>query len=97
MSAPTAGRWRKRPIAIDAIEFDGTPGAVAAVTDFAGGPYALGVQWNAITLTGGRIVTLEGPMDFAPGWWIIRGVKGELYPCRGDVFAASYEPAGDES
>lgn len=39
------------------------------------------------------IGTLEGAMRADPGDWIICGVKGELYPCKPDVFAATYEPA----
>lgn len=39
-----------------------------------------------------HIGTLEGVMAAAPGDWIIRGVKGELYPCKPDIFAATYEP-----
>lgn len=39
------------------------------------------------------IKTLEGVMTAGPGDWIIRGVKGELYPCKPDIFAAAYEPA----
>jgi hypothetical protein len=39
-----------------------------------------------------NIVTLEGVMRADPGDWIIRGVKGELYPCKPDIFAATYEP-----
>jgi hypothetical protein len=39
------------------------------------------------------IGTLEGNMVASPGDWIIRGVKGELYPCKPDIFAATYEPA----
>jgi len=38
------------------------------------------------------IHTLEGVMCAQPGDWIIRGVKGELYPCKPDIFAATYEP-----
>jgi hypothetical protein len=37
--------------------------------------------------------TTEGVMGAAPGDWIIRGVKGEIYPCKPDVFAMTYEPA----
>jgi hypothetical protein len=37
------------------------------------------------------IGTLEGEMLAAPGDWIIRGVKGEIYPCKPDIFAATYE------
>lgn len=39
------------------------------------------------------IFTLEGVHRADPGDWIIRGVKGELYPCKPDIFAATYEPA----
>lgn len=39
------------------------------------------------------IKTLEGTMTAQPGDYIIRGIKGELYPCRGDIFEATYEPA----
>ena len=39
------------------------------------------------------IPTLEGTMRANPGDWIITGVKGEKYPCKPDVFAATYEPA----
>lgn len=38
------------------------------------------------------IVTLEGTMTAIPGDWIIRGVKGELYPCKPDIFEATYDP-----
>lgn len=39
-----------------------------------------------------RISTLEGEMRATDGDWIIRGVKGEFYPCRADIFEATYEP-----
>ena len=39
------------------------------------------------------ITTLEGVMRADNGDWIIRGVKGELYPCKPDIFEATYEPA----
>lgn len=38
-----------------------------------------------------RIPTLEGVMTAGPGDWIIRGVKGELYPCKPEIFEATYE------
>lgn len=40
-----------------------------------------------------HIVTLEGVMTANVGDWIIQGVKGEIYPCKPDIFAATYEPA----
>ena len=41
----------------------------------------------------GWIDTLEGGHIVCPGDWIITGVKGEVYPCKPDIFAATYEPA----
>jgi hypothetical protein len=38
------------------------------------------------------IETLEGDMTASPGWWIIKGVHGEFYPCKSAVFEATYEP-----
>lgn len=38
------------------------------------------------------ISTLEGTMIASHGDWIIRGVRGELYPCKPDIFAATYDP-----
>lgn len=39
------------------------------------------------------IKTLEGEMMAQPGDWIIRGVQGEFYPCKPDIFAETYEAA----
>lgn len=38
-----------------------------------------------------EIVTLEGIMRVSEGDWIIKGVKGEFYPCKPDIFALTYE------
>jgi hypothetical protein len=40
-----------------------------------------------------HIATLEGSMKLLPGSWLVRGVKGEFYPVRHDIFEATYEPA----
>ena len=40
-----------------------------------------------------EIRTTEGVMVGEPGDWLITGVKGERYPCKPDIFAATYEPA----
>lgn len=39
-----------------------------------------------------HVCTSEGEMCAAPGDWIIKGIKGELYPCKPDIFAATYDP-----
>lgn len=44
-----------------------------------------------------EIDTLEGTMRAHPGDWIIKGVKGEFYPCKPDIFEATYEAHNDSS
>lgn len=48
---------------------------------------------RAVACGGLDIVTLEGVMRANVGDWVIQGVKGELYPCKPDIFAATYDPA----
>lgn len=43
-----------------------------------------------------QIVTLEGIMTAVPGDWIIQGIQGELYPCKPDIFEATYEKVEDD-
>jgi len=79
-------RYRKRPVVIDAIQFDGTNHD--AVADFcAPQPVKVGGNFTLI------IPTLEGEMTASARDWIIKGVKGEFYPCKPDIFEATYEPA----
>ena len=86
MSAPM--RFRKRPVEIEARLFD--PGQDYDVACEA-------VAWcdGSATDEGCEIPTLEGVMLAQPGDWIIRGIQGEFYPCKPDIFAATYEPAGE--
>jgi hypothetical protein len=45
--------------------------------------------------TKGRVLTLEGDMEVTSGDWIIKGVKGEHYPCKPDIFEATYEAVNE--
>lgn len=57
----------------------------------------LPVEIEAVRLTRQvSIKTLEGTMVGEPGDWLITGVKGEQYPCKDDVFRATYEPVDGE-
>ena len=81
-------RYRKKPVVIEAVQFTGKNAqALAEWMDRGVGTSRspLGVELN--------IPTLEGVMIASVGDWIIRGVKGELYPCKPDIFEATYEPA----
>jgi hypothetical protein len=44
-----------------------------------------------------NVPTLEGVMRADPGHWIIKGVKGEFYPCKPDIFVATYDPVEEPS
>lgn len=97
--------WRKRPVIVEAVQitaadwnggtWDGCP--FTAVPEWLSDAMQDGILWpdtpNHTDYAEWRIKTLEGVVPATPGDWIIRGVMGELYPCRGDIFAATYEPA----
>jgi hypothetical protein len=84
-------KFRKRPVEIEAWQF---------VKSFQNKP-----QWITDALNTGdvwyqggsnpyfTIKTLEGEMRANEGDWIIRGVKGEIYPCKPDIFALTYQAA----
>lgn len=101
-------RFRKKPVVIEAMLLGAyTEGMAPAPWKPEGGSV-----WRWLTAHGAsfhmdqedpgpafmRIVTLEGEMTASIGDWIIRGVAGEFYPCKSDIFAATYEKvAGDAS
>src|ERR1019366_877115 len=89
-------RWRKRPIVIEAWQWN--PGDLAAAGAVVGVLLASGADFHHPSGDGETttlaIATLEGEMLAKPGDWIIRGVQGEFYPCKPDIFEATYEDAG---
>ena len=87
-ATPNVTRWRKKPVEIEAWQF--TEADAFAIADWCNG-VVLAAATPPAKLA---IETLEGTMIAAYGDWIIKGVKGEFYPCKPDVFAATYEPAG---
>ncbi len=86
-------KFRKKPVVIEAIQF----------TD--GGVYPQIVKFMGITKCTMQIndnlecrlviPTLEGDHVASQGDWIIKGVKGEFYPCKADIFEMTYEPTSD--
>ena len=81
--------FRKRPVEIEAIQWNGDN--VVAVCTFMGTIIDLADAEALSQAHRFDIETLEGTMSAIPGDWIIRGVKGEYYPCKPDIFAATYE------
>lgn len=94
-------KFRKKPVVIEAVQIDKRMDLTSP--DW----WAQAVQSNQVILHGmGKmtrdmpsvdIPTLEGTMRGDAGDWIIRGVHGELYPCKPDIFAATYEAVSDSS
>jgi len=81
-------KFRKKPVVIEAWQFDGSAESARPIIERA--PH---VRWSADGGGGYLVIpTLEGDMRGDRGDWIIRGVKGEFYPCKPDIFAATYEP-----
>jgi len=92
----TIRHYRKQPVVIRAIQWDGSTSSLDAILGFVA-PEAI-EQYLAISPGGGyhtalRIKTLEGVHEVTSGDYIIEGVQGEFYPCKPDIFAATYERA----
>ena len=82
--------YRKKPIVIEAHQFDGSIEHKRRLEeDF--GVTTIDSRAYRGKLTAWRIGTLEGPHEVTVGDWIIRGVKGEFYPCKPDIFSMTYE------
>ena len=97
--APEALRFTKKPVTIEAIQWTGKN--LREVITFTDGPpdtrsHHAGMAWDdyrdLVARDGLKIYTLEGKMLANPGDWIIRGVKGEMYPCKDEIFRLTYEP-----
>lgn len=87
-------RWRKKPVVIEAFRLGVDPMPdwfCDARTRNEVITYGTQDDWRS--LSHANIRTLEGVMRAEREDWIIRGVKGELYPCKRDIFEATYEPA----
>jgi len=85
--------FRKKPVVIEAMQLDGKTVDVAKwLTEhrqaFRSDTDPFDSRQDIL-----HIPTLEGEMTASPGDWIIKGVQGEFYPCKPDIFDATYEPA----
>ena len=85
------GRFRQRPVEIEAMRFDGTALGAAAIADWMGHPVR-GVGFDG-TGTPHRmaIETPEGTLAASAGDWVVRYAPGKFYPCKPGVFAATHE------
>lgn len=77
--------YRKKPVVIQAIQWNGDNDV--DVMDFMGSKSLIKERGKLV------IPTLEGEMQASKHDWIIRGVNGEHYPCKPEIFHKTYEPA----
>lgn len=82
-------KYRKKPVVVEAFRFgfDPIPKWFFEREQAKGVSYAFDCRRNSRIL----IYTLEGDMTANKGDYIIKGVKGEIYPCKADIFEATYE------
>ena len=87
-------KYRKKPVVIEAVPV--RDALLAASTEWTDLPTWLRDAYEGGTVTFASdaifINTLEGQMCASKGDMLIRGVQGELYPCKPDIFDATYEP-----
>lgn len=84
-------KYRKKPVVIEAVQFGEDVGPLIQWLD------KNGVLYEPYHDEHGRYVsleipTMEGVMRADRGDWIIKGVQGEFYPCKPDIFEQTYEP-----
>ena len=87
-------KYRKKPVVIEAMQLTDTN--VLTVMNFIGGVGIVVVGYGYNDEPFIKIRTLEGEMLAAIGDYIIRGVKGEFYPCKPDIFEMTYESVENE-
>ena len=85
--------YRKKPVVIEAFQWTGDADQIDDPV------------WIVEAIKTGKVIigqgilqieTLEGVMEAKPGDWIIKGVQGEIYPCKPDIFEQTYEQAGNQ-
>lgn len=92
-------KFRKKPVVIEAIKFEYSSQGVIDICEFCGpalkkvgkgrSPNAKGWAWIGTLEDGDQG---EAKHVATEGDWIIKGVRGEFYPCKPDIFEATYEP-----
>lgn len=84
----SVSRFRKRPVEVEAIQYDGTN--APAIREWGGDARIREISEMHAPLAL-AVYTLEGVVKASIGDWIIRGVADELYPCKPDIFERTYE------
>lgn len=88
-------KFRKKPVVIEAMLFSGSNSSRLALVKWLGEGNVImtniGDDGERYERAHPLIKTLEGHMMVKEGDWVIKGVKGEFYPCKPDIFDQTYE------
>lgn len=86
-------RYRKLPVEIEACQWDGTRDSAREIGQWLAdnGEGHMGALLKGNEMVSLLIPTLEGTMEASSGDYIIKGVAGEFYPCKADIFEKTYE------
>jgi len=82
-------KYRKKPVVIEAERYNGGFDGAKNIKEFLNCEYK--ISKDSII-----IKTLEGNMTAQLGDWIIKGLKGEFYPCKPDIFEQTYDKVAEE-
>lgn len=88
--------FRKKQVVIEAVQFDGSEESIANILKL-GASRLVDVDREERSLPKIQISTLEGKMTAKIGDYVIKGVHGELYPCKPDIFTETYEKCNEPS
>lgn len=87
-------KYRKKPVEVEAIQF--TRRNLNKIMDFTHCQMVITTEKRLNGTMYGEIETLEGIMKVSENDYIIKGVNGEFYPCKPDIFEKTYEKVGEE-
>ena len=91
-------KFRKKPVVIEAVKFENSEAGLKALSDMGLNSLRISYPFKQYLTPSVPILTIttrEGDMDANVGDYIIKGVQGEFYPCKPDIFEATYEPVED--
>jgi len=88
-------KYRKKPVEIEAVQYDGNFRCLDIFPISEVGNFNVGSDESGNPCL--KIPTLEEVMTISIGDYVIRGVKGEYYPCKPDIFEITYEKVQDEA
>ena len=89
-------KYRKKPVIIEAIQFEDNADCILTIHEFMGGKTTM-VNYEDKGNPYIKIKTLEGTVKASVGDYIIKGVNGEFYPCKPDIFTKTYDEVTEKS